>query len=107
MSAVELADGKQIKRRGEQTDPRGAAHGMQEQVRGMRVRLENRRHQLQDQWHAKDDIRISIERDRWNHMGVKHTISQRRKGEQEIRPAGRKRQRQTVRGKSESENGSG
>lgn len=82
VSTVELADGKKIKSGSEQSNPCSAANGMEEQVRGMRVWLDDRSHQFQDEWHTKDDIRIWVERERWNHTGVKNTISERWKGEQ-------------------------
>ncbi len=82
MSTVELANGEKIQRRGKKSDPRSPADRMKEQVRSVHIRQNDRRHCFQNQRHTKNNIRIRIENERWNHASVQHAIGKRWQGKE-------------------------
>lgn len=82
MAAVQLPNGEKIQSRGEQSDPGGAAHGVQQQVGRLRIWLDDGAHGLQNERHAKDDVGIRIGGERGNNSRVQHSIRERRKSEE-------------------------
>ncbi len=58
--AIELPDRQKIQRRGKHADPGRAPHGMQQQIRSVRVWLEHGGYQTKNQGYAKDQVGVAV-----------------------------------------------
>ena len=76
VASVELADGEKIERCGEEADPRGATHGIEEQVANIRVGVHDGGDKMQDQWSSEDYVRGCIGGEGRNYFCVEDAINQ-------------------------------
>ena len=83
MAAVELRSREEIERGGEESDPGGAADGMEKEIGDGRVRIEDRRERVKDQRRAEDGADMRRVGEVGNELCVQDAEDQRGYGDDE------------------------
>ena len=83
MAAIELADGQQIQRGGEQSYPRCAADGVKKQVGSEGVRLEDGGGEPQRKRNTEDHVRVIVVTESRHNPRMQNAVGERRKSKQE------------------------
>ena len=77
VASIELTDGKEVERSGEKSDPRRAAHRMQQQVTDTGIGMYDRGDEIKNQRSSENYIRTRIDGEGGNYFGVQDAIEER------------------------------